>query len=300
MRAGRWLVLIALGAALAALPAVALGGASQAASNSQNYPDSTGEDTTAASPDITSVAVSNDDAGNIVFKVNIANRPALTSDMAVFVYLNTDQNASTGDPSLLGTDAIIQLTPGSVFLFQWNGTTFAAAQSQSSLTYTYDATGATFHVSDADLGGVKAFGFIVEVDSGITTDASGNADFTNAKTDIAPDPGHGFFAYNVLTKLTLHQTAFTTSPSPARSGARFTASIAATESDTNGPIKGATITCSGVVRGVKLRATHSLANGVASCFWRLPKTAKGKTLYGQITVVVQGAKLTKSFTAKIH
>jgi hypothetical protein len=294
------LVLIALGAVLAALPAVAFGSASHAASNSQTFPDSTGEDSTGASPDVTSVAVSNDDAGNITLKVNIANRPALTSDMAVIVYLNTDQNASTGDPNLLGTDAIIQLFGGNALLFQWNGSTFAVAQSQSSLVFSYDATGATFHVSDADLGRIKSFGFIVEVDSNIGTDATGNPDFTTAKTDIAPDPGHGFFAYDVITKLSLHQTAFTTAPSPAKAGARFAASLAATESDTNGPIKGATITCTGVVHGVKLRATHSLANGIASCFWKLPKTAKGRSLYGQITVVVQGTKLTKSFVAKIH
>jgi hypothetical protein len=290
--------LIALGAALVALPAGALGSASRAASNTQTFPDSTGEDANA--PDITSIVVSNDDAGNITFKLNISNRPALTADMALFIYLNTDQKASTGDPTLLGSDAIIQLTPGQVYLFQWNGTTFAGAQSQSSLTYSYDATGATIHISAADLGGLKAFGFIAEADSGITTDASGNADFTNAHGDIAPDTGHGFYTYSVLTKLTLHQTAFTTSPKPAKAGARLTASLAATESDTNGPIKAATITCAATEHGVKLRATHSLVNGVASCFWKLPKTAKGRTLYGQITVVVQGTKLSKSFSTKIR
>ncbi len=290
--------MVALGAVCIALPVGAFGSASRAASNSQTFTDSTGEDANA--PDITTVQVSNDDAGNITFKLNISNRPALTEDMAIFVYLNTDQQSTTGDPNLLGTDSLIQLVPGSVFLFQWNGTTFAPAASQSSLTYSYDATGATIRISQSDLGGAKAFGLIAEADSGIATDANGNPDFTNAHDDIAPDPGHGFYTYNVLTKLLLKQTAFTTAPSPAKAGARFSASLAATESDTNGPIAGATITCSATVKGKKLPATHSLANGVASCFWKLPKTAKGRALYGTVTVTVKGTKLSKSFVAKIH
>ncbi len=43
-------------------------------------------------PDITSVVVSNDDAGMITFKVNISNRPTLTPDMSVLLFLDTDQN----------------------------------------------------------------------------------------------------------------------------------------------------------------------------------------------------------------
>ena len=234
---------IAFGAALVALPATALGSSAHVESNSQNFPDSTGED--AQAPDITSVQVSNDDAGMITIKVNISNRPALTSDMVVLVYLDTDQKATTGDSNLLGSDYVIQLVPGAVALFQWNG-----------------------------------------------------SDFTNAHTDLAPDPGHGFFSYKVIAKVKLTQTAYTVGA--AKAGKAFQVSLAADESDTGGPVTKATVTCSAKVGGVSVRGTHSLANGVATCVFKLPATAKGKTLSGKISVTVQGATLAKTFSAKVH
>ena len=64
-------------------------------SGSKTYPDSVGEN--AAAPDITSVVVSNDNARNLTFKVNISNRPQLTSDMLIAGFFDTDENLKTGD-----------------------------------------------------------------------------------------------------------------------------------------------------------------------------------------------------------
>ena len=97
---------------------------SHAAANSQTFDDSVGED--ADAPDITSIAVSNDDAGNITLLVNISNRPALTPDMLLLLFLDTDNNAATGDPDSLGADYAIQLQAGAVGLFQWNGSDYVA------------------------------------------------------------------------------------------------------------------------------------------------------------------------------
>jgi hypothetical protein len=296
-----WL-LFAVGVAvlLAVLPRAAHGAFAHAQTNSQTYPDSIGENANA--PDITSTVVSNDDAGNITLKVNIANRPAFTPDMAFFFYLDTDNKPTTGDPLLFGTDYVIQLVPDQgVGLFQWNGSDFVFAQSQASLIYAYDATGPTIHISDSDLGGSKVLDFAVEADSGIVLDASGNPDLTNEQTDVSPDPGHGFFTYDVKAKVTLKQTAFSTAPALARAGKRFSASLAASESDTNGPVAAPTIACKALLAGKALKATHSFAGGVSTCSWLLPKTkVKGKVVYGSIAITVQGTKLSKSFTARVH
>jgi hypothetical protein len=294
----RLLTLIALAAALVALPAVAFGDSSRQVSNSTTFADSIGEDP--AAPDITSVVISNDDAGNVTIQVNISNRPALTADMFLLVFMDTDQNSATGDPQLLGADYVIELDPGAVGLFQWNGTDYTSAASQTSLTYAYLATGATIHVSAADLGKTKGFKFSVIAVSGATTDPSGNPDFTNIHRDSAPDAGHGFFSYSVLTKLILNVTAFTTSPKPAKAGRPFSASLAANENDTAGPVQSGTVTCAATIALKRIVAvSHVVANGVASCLWRIPRTAKGKTIRGTITLTVHGVQVKRSFSTKV-
>ena len=295
---GTLVLVVAAAAALVALPAGALGSSSRTTTNTQSFVDSTGEDPNA--PDITGINVSNTDGGLITFHVAISNRPTLTSDMTVLLWLDTDANPATGDPQSLGAEYVIEVDPGVVSLFKWDGTTYQSAPSATTVTYGYDATGATVRVGIQDLGGTKLINFGADAISGITTDASGNADFTNAHDDLAPDANHGFYNYSVITKLTLKQTAFAYTPKPAKAGARETATLAATESDTSGPVANATVTCVATIKGVRLRATHSLAGGVASCFWKVPKTAKGKTLIGKITITLKGTTLAHGFTTKIH
>jgi len=290
------LVLLLAGSAVA-MPTSALAKRSAARANSQTFTDSTGEDP--AAPDITTVVVSNDDAGLITFKVNISNRPTLTTDMTVLMFLDTDQQATTGDSQASGAEYAIELDPGSVGLFKWNGSDYVAAPSQTSVTYSYDATGATIRASAVDLGGTKGFNFFLAAFSGITTDAAGNADFTNAKVDAAPDAGHGVYTYQVLTKLTLNVEAFTTSPKPAKAGKKFVASLAATESDTKGPVQAGAVTCTATVGGKHPSATvHRVANGIATCSWVLPRNVKG-TLRGTVSLTVKGTTVVRAFAVKV-
>jgi hypothetical protein len=291
--------LLSTAAVLVALPNAALGKATRSASNSQSFTDSTGE--TPSAPDITTLSVSNDDSGNLTFTVNIPNRPTLTSDMAMFVFLDTDNNPNTGDPQAAGADFLVQLLPGAVNLFPWTGTTYGNSVATPSLTYSWTAGVATIHLSDSALKETKEFNFGVEVDSGIVVDESGNPDFTNSLFDVAPDPGHGTYAYQVLTTLKLTAGAFTTSPKPAKSGKSFSAGLAATENDTGGPVKSGTVTCTATVAGKHIPAAHkgSVANGVATCVWPLPKKDKGLTIRGTITLTVKGVSVHHSFSNKI-
>jgi hypothetical protein len=289
---------VVLAAVLAVVPSAAFGKASHAAVNSQTYTDSTGEDPNA--PDITTIAVSNDDSGLITFKVNISNRPQITPDMTVLLFLDTDQKPTTGDTSTLGADYAIELDPGSIGLFQWNGSDYVAAASQTSLTFGYDATGATIRVNANDLNKTKGLNFGALAISGITTDPQGNPDFTNAHSDSAPDSGHGFYNYKVIEKLTLSVVAFTTSPKPAKAGKNFSAGLAATESDTSGPVTSGTVACAATVGVTHLPPVgKTVRNGIAACVWHLPKTAKGKTIRGTVTLTVQGVAVKRAFSARI-
>ena len=291
----RLAILLALTALVVGVP-VALGGSSHTAANSQTFPDSIGED--ASAPDITSIVVSNDDAGLITFQINVSNRPTFTPDMYFLVFIDADNNPSTGDTNSVGAEYAIDLEPGAVGLFQWNGTTYAPASSQTSLTYAYASTGPTIHVSAAELGKTKALRFGTLAASGFALDANGNPDTTNEHADLAPDPNHGFYSYPVLTKLVLTVTAFTTSPKPAKAGRTFSVSLAATENDTKGPVASGTVTCPATLAGKRAVAVrHVVANGIATCVWRIPKTAKGRIMRGSITLTLQGAHVTRPFAA---
>ena len=112
---------------IVALPAAATGALSggeaqpvRAAANSTTYQDSTGE--TPNAPDITTIVVSNDDAGMLSFRINVPNRPTLAQDLLVDLYVNTDDNVNTGSPDLAGVDYVIQLVRGEVNLYRWDGT----------------------------------------------------------------------------------------------------------------------------------------------------------------------------------
>jgi hypothetical protein len=277
----------------------AIAGSTRAVDNTQTYLDSTGEDPNA--PDITSVVVSNDATGLITFKINISNRAALTSDMFIDLGLDTDANPATGDKNAFGAEYDLELLQGSVALFQWNGNDYTFASSQSSLVYSYDASGATIRIKSSDLGGTKAFNFSAIAISGVTNDASGNPDFTNAHADFAPDQGHGTFNYKVLTKLRLTVSTFQTAPASPKAGGAFSASLAVTENDTGAPITSGAAVCRATVAGKAVPLlTHLVTNGVATCVWRVPKTAKGKELTGKVTVSLRGASASKSFTVRVR
>jgi hypothetical protein len=290
---------LALGLAFAALvvtPAIALGGDAGAAKNSQSFSDSVGEDP--AAPDITTVAVSNDDAGSITLQVNVANRPALTADMLFLIFIDTIPNA--GDPDSLGADWALQLDPAGVALFRWNGSDYVFAPAQTSLSATYAATGPTFRISAADLGKAKTMSFVVLAFSGVAVDATGNADFTAARSDVAPDAGRGLYAYRVLTTFSLTVVGFSTGPKPARAGSTFSAGLAATQSDTSGLVAQGRVTCTARILGQSVPVrTSRVRNGVAACVWSLPPSASGKTIRGTVSLTVQGAQVKRSFSQRI-
>jgi hypothetical protein len=282
---------------LAVAPAMALGSSTRNAANSTSYPDSVGED--AQGPDITGTTVSNDDTGLITFVLAISNRPALTPDMLFLMFIDSDQNSATGDPQSFGADYLVQLASGEVDLFKWSGSDYVFTAAPS-LIYSYDTAGATIKINATELGKPKALNFAEIAVSGITNDAQGNPDFTNIHRDSSPDPGHGTFTYQVQIKVSLSLVAFTTSPKPVKAGKPFSVGLAANESDTGSAVQQGTVTCVAKIAGkrVQLRSSR-IVNGIAVCVWTVPKTAKGKRIQGSLSLLVQGAQISRSFSQKI-
>jgi hypothetical protein len=283
--------------AFAALPASAGVAAPQAAS--KTFEDSTGED--AQGPDVTTVVVSNTNAGLITFKVNIPNRATFTEDMLVDIDVDADNNPATGDPETLGAEYAIELFQSNVALFKWDGRTFSRTATdppQTSLVFSY-AAGPTVKISAAELGNTTRFNFGAIAVSGIVIDQNGDPDFSKARADLAPDAGHGFWNYEVnTTPLKLLAKKFT-APRP-RAGALYTVRLVAARNDTGAIVESGQVTCKASVAGKALAArTRRIVNKEARCTWLIPSTARGQTLRGSIAVAHEGKKLTKTFSKTV-
>lgn len=301
-------LVLAVVAAIAALPTAAgalPGGTSSSsyvAANSQNYQDSTGEDATA--PDITTLTVSNDDAGIVSFRINVPNRPALGQDMLFELWVDTDNNAATGSADVGGADYVIQLVRGEVSLYKWDGTDYTRRfgdPSAVTLNFSYQA-GLTVRISVSELGNTKAFKFFVVAISGLVVDpVTGDLDGTNSKADIAPGGGVGLFPYAVnIAKPTLVVRGVTTTPRAPKAGQSFTMRMTAARSDTGANLQNGRVTCVGRAGTSRLRAQLArVQGGAVTCTWLIPANAKGKTFKGTATVVFEGLRASRSISRRI-
>jgi hypothetical protein len=287
-------------AAVAGACALVPSAAGAPAANSVTFEDSTRE--RPGAPDITTVVVSNTDAGVITFKINGPGAGALTGDMLVGITIDADNNPATGnqDPLELGADYAIELFQGNANLFRWDGTTYSrrgADPPQSSLIF----SGLTIRINASDLGGTTRFNFSTIVLTGIVVDPSnGDTDFSKAVGDAAPDPGHGLWNYQVrIGPLRLGVKSFALSPSRPRAGRTFTASMVAIRSDTGATLNGGRVTCTATVGGRRLGGRGGFAGGKARCSWQIPASARSQRIRGTVTVVFEGRRVSRSFSATV-
>ena len=302
-------LVLAVAALVAALPTAAGGMPSDTTAptavtaNSQTYQDSTGENP--AAPDITTLTVSNDDAGTITFRINVPNRPQLGQDMYILLFVDADNNPGTGATDTGGADYVMELVRGEIALFRWDGTDFTRRfgdPSAVTLTFSYQG-GVTIRISAAELGNTKNLKFFTVVESGVVVDpVTGDLDFTNAVGDAAPGGGVGLYPYEVITaRPTLIVRSLRGTPAAPRAGRPFTLRMVAARSDTNAALQNGRVTCVGRVGNSRLRAQLArVQRGAVVCTWRIPPKVTGKRFRGSVTVVFEGLRASRSFSARIR
>lgn len=299
-------LVLAIAVAVIALPTVASGALSAPnapTANSTTYTDSSGEDP--AAPDITTITVSNTDAGILSFKVDIPNRPALDQGTIFEIYVDSDNDAATGDPDLAGVDYVIQLVRSEINLYRWDGSDFTRRLGDpSAVTLTYSwQRGITVRISAAELGNTKGFRFFVDVGTGCTVDPTTQAlDCDSAVFDIAPGGGAGLYPYEVkVTPPTLEVKKLKPTPARPAAGSAFTLRLVAARSDTGATIQDGRVACVGKIGNARLKAKlQRVQGGAAVCTWNIPLTAKGKTFKGSVAVVFEGLKASDSYVGKVR
>jgi hypothetical protein len=258
--------------ALAAVAAVAIlgvaGGA--AASNSDSWTDPAGD--SANAPDLTGIAISNDDAGKITLTVTYGNRPGGLNDQdQVQIWLDSDQNASTGDE--FGSDYVVALDKRGPAV---KHVTPSGLEDTPASTLSGSADGTTVSINRSELGNTSKFSFYVV---GVT-----RAD--NSRDD-APDALDRVFLYS-LTAPRPTQVVVSFNPKTPKAGARFLATVVLVKFEDGSstvPLS-LPITCKGTLNGKPIGATAK----PLLCVWKLPKSAKGKRFSFTITVSNHGSK----------
>ena len=302
-------LVLAIAVAVVALPTAASGAfstpsAQQApAANSATYQDSTGENP--AAPDITMLTVSNTDAGLLSFRVNVPNRPALDQGTIFEIWVDSDNNVSTGSADTGGADYVMQLVRGEISLYRWDGTDYTRRLGDPSavtLSFSYQG-GVTVRISAAELGNTKVFKFFVFIATGCTLDpTTQDLDCANALADLAPGGSAGLYQYEVkITPPTLVVRSLKATPKTPTAGRTFTLRLVAARSDTNAVVQNGRVTCIGRIGNARLRAqVQRVQGGAATCTWNLPPTAKGKTFRGSVAVTFEGLKAAQAYSGKVR
>jgi hypothetical protein len=156
--------------------------------------DASGED--AEAPDIRSVVVSTSVSGSITFRIGIPNRPMLTDDMRVSMWIDADRSVRTG----LGTGTPF---PGADYYVNWDSKLRSTASllrcrpshcttvHASTFQFSY-ASGATVRLHVADLGEPRRLRFSVRAYSGIQGGRETGLDFSAMRVDVAPGEGRAW------------------------------------------------------------------------------------------------------------
>ena len=158
----------------------------------------------------------------------------------------------------------------------------------------------TFKLNASELGNTRRIQFIVLALTGLVLGPDGELDDKDARFDVAPDPGHGVYTFDVrITRPRLVVKSFGMRPLTARAGQPLSVFVTFARSDRARPTA-PSVTCRATLGGRALSASgSSVTGGRATCLWALPGSAKGKRIRGTVTVRSGGLKVSRPFTATV-
>jgi hypothetical protein len=237
--------------------------------------DATGDSGTA--PDITRVVTGGGSTGQMTFTVSFATPYGATSSL--FVYLDTDKNQTTGNPS--GAD--YRLGPAGVEI--WDGAAQDWEPSGGAATFSVAPGGRALatSVAAADVGSPASVNAVVQ-----SIDGDGG-------------PGHMDTAIAIWSKTNSGLKVVTSNTTTPKAGATWAVTLTASGGDATATAASATVACkSGTAKLVVARRVVLAVRGgtlTGLCLFRVPKTLKGKKLHATITVSLAGLSASKALSA---
>jgi hypothetical protein len=144
-------------------------------------------------PDITAVAVANDDSGSLSFRIVVSNRTELVAGETAVIFINSDERRDTGTPELFGADVQFVLNgDGSFLMRRWDESSlsFPLAPSPSASLTAGWSDGYRFSIALSELKSPRR----IEFAAGTRTAAGGAVakDQLNGRYDTQTGEGVAF------------------------------------------------------------------------------------------------------------
>jgi hypothetical protein len=244
-------------------------------------------DAAGGAPELTTVVVSNDDAGAIRFRINVANQPRLARGSSLQLFLDTDRNPGTGDPLSLGADYRFVLDGASqTFDFaRWDGTRFdSGAASETAAVWYW--SGVSITINRSELGGTSGLAFWIR--------AGGPGE----TSDAAPD--QGTWAYDLVAgganPPDIDSFSYRVRPATPRAGTAWRVEVDGLQlTGTGAAARPDRWSCTATLGGRPFRGT-----GTGRCTFRVPRSARGKRLAVTMTVAYMGEVVTGTLTVRVR
>jgi hypothetical protein len=260
-------------------------------------------------PDVTTTVLSTDSTGKYTFTVSVPNRPDLSDQDAVQLFIDSDSNSSTGGQG--GFEYDVAWLQGHQYLLHWDGSQFSDTGSKT-FSGSYKNGTATASFLPADIGGATKFSFQLTTtgDGGSSVgdqapNGSGRYNWPStgspppppppppgAPPPPPPPPGPPGSPTLIVSKYRI---------GTANSGKPFTVSMVVRVKETGLTVK-TTVACAAKVgkKTVGIKIKGSVLSGRASCTWVIPRKSKGKSVKGSISATYQGAKIKRNFTTRVR
>ena len=294
-----WAIACVIVVALAGLAASVASGASRTAASPHavlgtptTYADPAGDAN--GGPDVTTIAVSNDDSGTLTMVVGVA----LPSGSMMLIGI--DGNSDGSLDRYIGAYSL-----GSGLLIQTISKTDPKMAPVGSLNLSGTDTTATAAFAKGDVGIDQSFTFSIatvnSLDQSDLSDFAGPYQYTLTTTPPPPPPATTTPAnppQQTVVKPSIG--APVTAPAVPTAGKKFIVSYSVTRTDNGAPLTSGTMICDPSVAGKVITHAESFKNGTAKLSFVVPKTAKGKVLKVKVTIKTGSQSATKVSTFKVR
>jgi hypothetical protein len=248
-------------------------------------------------PDITSVQVSNTPTGVITFQVTIANHATLPPRSRIAILFDLDRRQATGFTGFeyAFSHEIDDAGQAHLKFERWDEANLEFDLLPTTGLVSEFSNGVyTFRIPRAQLQNTILFEF------GMYAAALNLAAPTKSAVDDAPNTELWSYELVGLPAPRLSTQRLLVRPAQPVAGRSFTVQALVRRSDSGETVTSGSVSCTARVGTARLRARGGFGGDRAVCVVSVPRTAKGKTLRGTLTVRAVGASLSRPFSYRIR